>query len=190
VDLCSAWYAGCNAAIQVLEASQLPRESFDYTNLFMGTVDTLRPWGGNSYPGVSTDVDCSLSIEEGDDADLSRDNPNAAVTALPQANDVHTTAAAGDTSHIMPVHLTASPVEMLATVKNDNFCLWEESLANVPKLVDPDPLNDPTAAPAHLLAQPEDYLEHEGHMIHKQTFCHLFLSRDSPHFSYDRLSRW
>jgi hypothetical protein len=27
-------------------------------------------------------------------------------------------------------------------------------------------------------------------MIHKQTFCHLFLSRDSPHLSHARLSRW
>jgi hypothetical protein len=83
-------------------------------------------------------VDRSLSIEEGDDADVFRDNPDAAVTALPQANDVHTTTATGDTSHTMPVHLTTSPVETLATVENDNFCLWEESLANVPKLVDPD----------------------------------------------------
>ena len=39
-----------------------------------------------------------------------------------------------------------------------------------------DPPNDPPAVTAHLPAWPEDYLEHDGQMIHKQTFCHLYLS--------------
>ena len=51
-----------------------------------------------------------------------------------------------------------------------------------------DPPNDPPAVTAHLPAWPEDYLEHDGQMIHKQTFCRLYLSRDSPHLSHDRLS--
>jgi hypothetical protein len=56
IDLEKAWKTGGDTAVKVLEASQVPADSYNYTNLFVGTVDTLRPWG-YSYPGVSTDVD-------------------------------------------------------------------------------------------------------------------------------------
>lgn len=177
VDLLGAWLTGRDAAVKVLEASQLPRESFDYTNLFTGTVDTLRPWGGNSYPGVSTDVDRSLVIEDGDE--IFGDIPDA-----PVSENVHTsTTSDGNMATIEPFTQSTSP-----HAEDDDFCLWEESLADAPKLVDPS--NDFPSTTVPLLAQPEDYLEHNGQMVHKQTFCRLYLSRDSPHLSHDRLSRW
>jgi hypothetical protein len=78
--------------------------------------------------------------------------------------------------------------------QNDDFCLWEESLPEAPNFDSTVPLADPhaTKPPArnHHLLQSDDYLEHNGQVIHKQTFCWLHLSRDSPHLSHDRLSRW
>ena len=97
VDLQNAWNAGCDAAVKVLEASQLPKESFNYTTIFVGTVDTLWPWGGNSYPGVSTDVDCSLIIKEGDDNKMIGDSADTVPI------DEHALVTADDTAMMISV---------------------------------------------------------------------------------------
>ncbi|KAL0960227.1 hypothetical protein HGRIS_011861 [Hohenbuehelia grisea] len=63
-NLAAAWKDGACAAEEVLAGSQMRREAFAYASIFAKPgVDLLRPFGGDKYPGVETDIDRSIEVD-------------------------------------------------------------------------------------------------------------------------------
>ncbi|KAH9940250.1 hypothetical protein B0H21DRAFT_872024, partial [Amylocystis lapponica] len=64
IDLPTAWRSGAEAAGAIIRNSQMPSTAANFEAIFADpSVDLLRPFGRNKYPGIDTDEDRSMPLE-------------------------------------------------------------------------------------------------------------------------------
>ncbi|KAH9911592.1 hypothetical protein B0H21DRAFT_887504, partial [Amylocystis lapponica] len=79
VDLPSAWESGAAAAAMTIQDSQMLPTSADFANIFADpTVDLLRPFGRDKYPGIEMDEDRSMVTESTTEPTLPAEEPTCA----------------------------------------------------------------------------------------------------------------
>ncbi|KAJ7900451.1 hypothetical protein B0H13DRAFT_2517977 [Mycena leptocephala] len=168
-------------------------------------IDMLRPFGDGKYPGVASDVDCSMivPVTRATPSSISTTStpvPSSSTSIVP--SDVLSTApsfTSSSTTFIAPSaistpapapndsSISASPSTAASAPDDEDDDIddqgdgvqLDESLDEVPEL----------ALPSGPGVDPNDYLNVDGKWVHKQRICRVVISADFEPKSTERLKR-
>ncbi|KAJ7727820.1 hypothetical protein DFH07DRAFT_970034 [Mycena maculata] len=168
-DLIDCWCLGEAEAIRILKLfSKLSPEKYDFhAILATSSVDFLRPWGNNIYPGLAAD-------------------PDRSVVQPPVAPEPAELAVASSSAPRPTTDDTESESDLESEPEPEDEPQEPEPITLEDLLEEPAP-QQPSAGPG---VRPNDYIaDEDGKFIHKASICRLVLNKEFVAKSKDHMNR-
>lgn len=182
-NLQASWLKGREDAIYILQATQMHRESYDFSNLFSSGADMLCVFGEGRYPGISDDGD-----EEVLEVLLATNLPTPPPALCSYDDDVNAeelvrSEVNGDDGDGDPTFEDLLTDEFDPSRPPDNDVVGDEHGT------DTEQLESATTPPRGQGIRPADYLWCEKKWVHKQSVCRIIINTNFTPKSQMRLFR-